>query len=99
MHFELLKDFRLNFVLRFRFLGRGRRLRSIDIHGSRPKAEKYYNGLSAQQCRPNEVSEADYAFAIQRTNIMIFEFFEFSFEFHFLIFILLFRLVWGVSPR
>ena len=47
----------------------------------------------------NEVSEADYANAIQRTHNIIFEFLGFSFEFHFLIFILLFRLVWGVSPR
>ena len=83
MHFELLNDFRLNFVLRFRFMCRGRRLRSIDIPVSRPKAEKSNVGLSAQRCRPNEVSEADYANAIQRTHNIIFEFLKHFCKFSF----------------
>ena len=62
----------------------------ISLSGSRPKAEKSNVGLSAQRCRPNEVSEADYANAIQRTHNIIFEFLKhfckFSFyDFHFII--------------
>ena len=74
MHFELLNDFRLNFVLRFRFMCRGRRLRSVDIHGSRPKAERCNVNLTVwvicSAMLSNEVSEADYAESYNELTIL-----------------------------
>ena len=58
--------------------------------GASSKNEKLKVGLYLRRCRPNEVSEADYAKAKQRNHNIIFEFLKhfckFSFyDFHFII--------------
>ena len=70
----------------FEFLARFR----ISLSGPSSKNEKLNAGLYLRRCRPDEVSEADYAKAKQRNHNIIFEFLKhfckFSFyDFHFII--------------
>ena len=62
---------------------------AISLPGASSKNEKLKVGLYLRRCRPNEVSEADYAKAKQRNHNIIFEFLKhfckFSFyDFHFI---------------
>ena len=73
-------------AMHFEFLARFR----ISLSGPSSKNEKSKVGLYLRRCRPNEVSEADYAKAKQRNHNIIFEFLKhfckFSFyDFHFII--------------